>query len=368
VALTKLTQQWASGVTYAVGDLVTSQGYPVVCMTAHTAGTFATDVQSGYWQMAAPMKNYIINGDMSINQRGNTNDTTDAKYTRDRWKQQTGIAGATYSGTQQSTSYVGTNAQYCYRITRTDTGTGTGNIYIAQSVETATAASLIGKPVTLSFKVRTNSPSTVNCGLILGVSTAADASPFSATGNIGGSLALTGLTTSFQTKILTGTFPSNALTIMPQIAFNQTSAVNNQNNYLEITEVMLNEGPAPAPFQLAAGHAAGELAMCQRYFERYDSSRPGYFSGYATNATTMYVAIPFAVEKRSNTLAISKNSVGASLWVHNGTTGTINGDGTPQGNKMGIQIYPTVANGLTQGMGVQLSYIGSSFIQADAEL
>ena len=40
---------WATGNIYAVGNYVTSSGTTYYCVTAHTAGTFATDLAAGKW-------------------------------------------------------------------------------------------------------------------------------------------------------------------------------------------------------------------------------------------------------------------------------------------------------------------------------
>ena len=41
---------WESTITYGVGSRVTQDGHDYVCLTNHTAGTFATDLVAGYWQ------------------------------------------------------------------------------------------------------------------------------------------------------------------------------------------------------------------------------------------------------------------------------------------------------------------------------
>jgi hypothetical protein len=40
---------WVTTTTYAVGDLVLQNSIVYVCMVAHTAGTFATDLAAGKW-------------------------------------------------------------------------------------------------------------------------------------------------------------------------------------------------------------------------------------------------------------------------------------------------------------------------------
>lgn len=45
--------QWASGIAYAVGDLVDYLGDSYVCAIAHTATAFAADYAAGRWQVFA---------------------------------------------------------------------------------------------------------------------------------------------------------------------------------------------------------------------------------------------------------------------------------------------------------------------------
>lgn len=40
---------WVTGTSYAVGDVVLQNGIVYVCMTAHTAATFANDLALAYW-------------------------------------------------------------------------------------------------------------------------------------------------------------------------------------------------------------------------------------------------------------------------------------------------------------------------------
>lgn len=40
---------WVTGTSYSVGDVVLQDGIVYLCVVAHTSGTFATDLNSGYW-------------------------------------------------------------------------------------------------------------------------------------------------------------------------------------------------------------------------------------------------------------------------------------------------------------------------------
>ena len=57
---------WITNFNYVAGNLVMKDGYLIKCLTSHLSGTYSSDVVSGYWEMASPMKNYLINSNFDI--------------------------------------------------------------------------------------------------------------------------------------------------------------------------------------------------------------------------------------------------------------------------------------------------------------
>ena len=47
------TGPWATTTTYSVNDLVSEAGSSYICLVAHTAGTFSTDLTANYWELFA---------------------------------------------------------------------------------------------------------------------------------------------------------------------------------------------------------------------------------------------------------------------------------------------------------------------------
>lgn len=87
-----------------------------------------------------------------------------------------------------------------------------------------------------------------------------------------------------------------------------TGTANGRTNWplaatLDISDAMLNLGTSAAPFQRAGGTIGGELALCQRYYERYNApGGSGHSFGISYNETAIlsYPHIKFLVEKRTS--------------------------------------------------------------------
>lgn len=47
------TGDWSTSTSYDLNDLVQQSGNAYICIVAHTSGTFATDLSSGYWELFA---------------------------------------------------------------------------------------------------------------------------------------------------------------------------------------------------------------------------------------------------------------------------------------------------------------------------
>lgn len=51
---------WVTATAYAVKDLVTSSGAVYICVTAHTSGTFATDLAAGKWMVLVAAQSAVV--------------------------------------------------------------------------------------------------------------------------------------------------------------------------------------------------------------------------------------------------------------------------------------------------------------------
>lgn len=314
-------------------------------------------------------KNKIINGDFGIWQRGTSfsNPSTTA-YTADRFLVEHDGAGATRTISQQTftpatapvAGYEGT-----YFLQYAVSG-GTSNTYqqIEQRIENV--RTFAGQTVTFSFWAKADAARTidilVNRNFGSGGSTA-DQSSVGSTLNI---------TTSWARYSVTGTMGSVSGKTIGAGSYLQWimrfAAATAQT--VSIWGVQLEYGSKATPFQTASGGSPqAELAMCQRYYERWSLETSNIaFAGFNNSTTNGYHTWHFHTKKRSEpTISVSAAgdfSVRTPAGNQTCTAFTTIGTTTD-----GVWMSTTVASGLTSGNGNFLVNSGaSSFIQASSEL
>ena len=339
-------------------------------------------------------KNYIINGDMRISQRGTlfTSILSD-RYSIDRMLYRK--SGAMVHSIAQDTD-VPTVAQAGYlfqnsllsTVTTVDTSIASTDFCTLQHrVEGYNWANLAQRPCTLSFWVKSSQTGTYCVAL---VNSAGDrsivkeytisaantweykvltfaASPSSGTWNytngIGVSVCWTlAAGSNFQTTAdswQTGNFIATT---------NQVNATNTIVTEFRLTGLKLNEGSYASPFSLFAGDAGGELAACQRYYEK--SYNIDIFPGAASSngqaifnnndsagSRNPFFYIPFKVSKRTGVPAVT---------LYNPVTGATSSARGSDGGNYTIDSLQTGSNGLLARI-VSLPAIVSGSVQFTAE-
>lgn len=221
------------------------------------------------------VKNYIINGNFDIWQRGAS--LTWASGTKtflsDRWYSWNGGGGSASTTASQSTSSLPTGSRYVMRCGRTSGNAITGQIRThVQEIDRDYVIGLRNKKCTISFLVRrgTTDQGTSSGSLEFYTGTGSEGETIFGgyTGSVtqvnSGSLSIT---TSFVLKSFTFTMPSNATTAAFRMVYTPTGTAD-ANEYIDLAQVMLNEGSVAAPFQIAGSTIAEELIACQRYYEK----------------------------------------------------------------------------------------------------
>jgi len=222
--------------------------------------------------LQAAGKNKIINGDFGVWQRGTsfTLTTGVASYTADRFMVQCNFSSGSSTATQQTFTpgtapVAGYEGQYYLRITNSAGGT---NTELQQRVEDV--RTYAGQTVTISFWAKASSTVTMANTIIQN---------FGSGGS--GSVSTTGtsqtLTTSWARYSTTITVPSvsgktigtsSYLQVYPMYYSSGTIA----SNVIDVWGVQLELGTTATTFQTASGTIGGELALCQRYYQRLDAA------------------------------------------------------------------------------------------------
>ena len=363
---------WPAKNNYATGDVLTAANMNAI-------GDDLNDLYAGNQGGAtkAAGKNAVLNSDFSVWQRGTSIAVaaSTVAYTADRLSVSTAANQATTVSRQATGDTTNLpNIQYCARIQRNSGQTGTGTMYIGNSFETINSIPFTGKTVTVSFYARKGADySATSNALSLylwnGTGTDQNVNTGYTGANVVGSVAAT-LTTTWQRFSFTGTVPTNSTELALQFQSVPTGTAGT-NDYFEITGVQLEQNATATPFARNASTYQGELAACQRYYQRLNAATT--FSVFSTgigaaSTTSAYPTIPLKVSMRIVPTSIDIGTLAFSDWVNaviNITSATINSASTTEN----LILSGNVASGLTQFRPYVLgSQSSSSYLGINAEL
>ena len=266
-------------------------------LTTVSQGLLSTDAQyTGF-------KNRLINGDMSISQRGtsftNVGSGSPPTYTLDRW---VGFRGG-YAANLDISQQTGFNGfQNCLRMQRTSGTSSTQGMQLNQIIETNNCFDLAGQSVTISVTMRAGANYSGGA-VTFGVQTSTsnnDSSANLANGNFtAGSFTTNAtITTTATTYTVTGTIPSNARTVAIQFYWVPTGTAG-ANDFIEITGFQLEKGNVATSFDVLP--YGTELMLCQRYGLRIEQQQNT--GGVSANGTTTNVRFVFPVTMRATPTA-----------------------------------------------------------------
>ena len=224
-------------------------------------------------------RNVLINGDFRVWQRGTSFTWSSGQpYTADRWCITPGGTAA-FSASRQTASLDG--FQYCFRLQRTAANTNTSALYVSQPIETITSIPLANKQITFSFNARAGAnfsaaSSILNVRIITGTGTDGNFLVATLTGQATLLDTTATLTTSWQKFTYSVLVPSGVNQIQPVLLYTPSGTAG-AADYFEITGVQLEQNYQPTPFEQRP--IGTELALCQRYYQRFTSSSggPGIF-------------------------------------------------------------------------------------------
>jgi len=305
-----------------------------------------------YQGSMAAGKNFWMNGGLAIWQRG-TSFSTASAYTADRWFAYFGSGTWTMART---TTDIPTGFQYGMKATSSG---ATASVGFYQAMETANAIQLAGKTVTMSGYIQSSNSGTFTVDI--GYSTNTDEPQSGTFTSIGGQGA-TSTTTSARFSVQFA-IPSSAKSLRlnintPSLASGATAT---------ITGMQVEIGSVATNFTLTGGTIQGELAACQRYYEKsYDqatvpgtaSSEKGQIfapSGNAGNGVQV-CSIRYAVVKRNVPTITFYSYTGATAKLSDagGTDLAANSaftNNTAYGGNSGTRIYNGSGGTITAAFG-----------------
>ena len=247
------------------------------------------------------IRNYCINGQFAFAQRKPSGSWVNQAnlYTADRWYN-IGNPNTTINLQQAS----GANSARSMNVGRSSGSADVTTIYLLQALESIDSRELAGKVVTFSLKIR-KGVTFSGTGVTIYLETGTGTDQGVAAGWTGGSSYVAPLILSaslnssqFYQAQFTTLLSANTNQLRMGIQYTPTG-VAGAADYIEITDVMLNEGSF-APFVRACGSFSKELLLCQRYYEKsFDFGAepingPDATSFSAVNGLSHIGAVPWA--------------------------------------------------------------------------
>jgi len=275
--VTDVTNAFNTTTVTTKGDLVVAAGSNNITRlpAGNTGETLVPDSSTTTglrWQeLQVAGKNAIINGNFDIWQRGTSfsfaaGGATTARYTVDRWSY-----GGEANFTISRQTAVNTGSAFALRLQRNSGATNTGDQFLNYVMESSTAHMFAGKTATLSFYLRSGANfSGINTYAILRTGTGTDEGVASMYGS-----GWTGYVQTIRTQVptttstrysFTFTIPSNVKELGFLLGYNTASGTAGANDWIEYEQIQFEIGSVATPFSRAGGTAAGELALCQRYY------------------------------------------------------------------------------------------------------
>jgi hypothetical protein len=264
-----------------------------------------------------PISNPVLNSAMQVWQRSTSTALSAGVQTfvADRYEAKCATANITVSRQATGDTTNLPNIQYSQRVQRTAASTGTSTATILQNVETINSIPFAGKTITFSFYARkganySQASSAVVASLISGTGTDQNAySGFTGSSTIINQSAV--LTTTWQRFTYNGTVASTATQLAMYFDFAPVGTAG-AADYYEITGIQIDIGSVALPFRTNGATIQGELAACQRYYWRSQSTEISANHGYgpATNTTNAYINIKLPVTMRVRPTAVESSTLG----------------------------------------------------------
>ena len=343
----------------AKGDLLTAtaDNTPARLAVGNSGETLVADSAAtvGLRYSATPSaSNPVLNSAMQVWQRGTSISLTASSgvvYTADRWATSTNANQACTVARQATNDTTNLpSIQYAMRYQRNSGQTGTGLLLTTQSFETINSIPFAGKTVTVSFYARAganfSSASSVLVNyLMTGTGTDQNRQSGAYTGEVTGNNNAT-LTTTWQRFSYSYSVAATATEIATGFAYTPVGTAST-NDYFEVTGVQIDIGSVALPFRTQNSTIQGELAACQRYYQRFGgyTAFENIGQGSASSATRGQIKVCLPVTMRTSATSVDYSTLNLSDGVSGFAVTAVTID---QAGKNMIAIFADVASGLTQ--------------------
>jgi hypothetical protein len=328
---------------------------------------------------SANQQNPILNSSFDIWQRGTSISvaaSTTFQYTSDRWflgtqANQASTVSRQATGDTTNLPFI----QYCARVQRNSGQTGAAYQDFTYGFDTASAVPLAGKTVALSFYARKGANYSATSSLLkVRVYTGTGTDQNFASGYTGNAEALNTdvtLTTTWQ-RFTTTVSIAATVTEFATVFTNITTGTAGAADYYEITGVQYDIGSVALPYRRNAATIQGELAACQRYYWRFNSSGYSYFATGANRTSLLNdstVRFPVSMRTAPSLASSAANTFMVYQPTGGGTIVTCTAVTSDGGNTEAFGIVGQVASGLTAGNAANLrSNNTAAYLEFSSEL
>jgi hypothetical protein len=319
------------------------------------------------WTPISQGRNIAINSSFDIWQRG-TSFTSRDGWTADRNYFFGDGSGAASTISQQTFTpgtapFAGYEAQFFYRYNQTTAGSG-GSLNILDNI-LEDVRTLAGQTVTLSFFAKADSARSVTATFRQNFGSGGS-------GSVNTSVGTASVTTAWQRFSFTITMPSvsgktigssSNLVIRLGFPINTTQTI-------DIWGVQLEAGSVATPFVRAGGTLQGELAACQRYYQRYNSvTSNAIFNGNMFGSTTFYGAFVYPRMRVAPSATVSS---AASFNIFGAGTSSISTGAALQNlSEVSAEVFINTTGAITANSGAWARWNGTTgqyFFELNAEL
>jgi hypothetical protein len=316
-------------------------------------------------------KNKIINGDFGIWQRGTSFTPTDGSFVADRWRGYFNGTGSTRTYSQQSFTpgtapVAGYEGTFFVRLAQTVAGTlGTYNQFNSQIENVRTFA---GQTATVSFWAKASSTTVlpfVLFGQNFGTSGSSDVDTNAVT-----SLSISTSWTRYSYSVAIPSVAGKTINANNHLSLKFGLPLNSTFT-LDFWGVQVEAGSVATAFQTATGNPATELAACQRYYQRLDSTENNYtpfMFGAGTGSTNIrfFANLPVSMRTSGNVTVSAFGTWGTGN--NNATITAVSGSFVRNKNTLIVDMTTNSATISRSAYSLESNNTASAIIQIESEM